>query len=454
MDSLASVKGLYPNPVRIQSLLILLTVVVRLIFLICFRADFHFAILLPFVGFWSWPEPETAPVGVPGGEQMPQIDRTVERPSTQSMRKSSLMQLLCLLLMCFTWSAFGAEVEYLTNEWSLNTGTSSQTCPAIAPDGTIYFGTFTGRFWAVGPEGSLKWIFRAGLEIKSSPAIGADGTIYFGSRDRKCYAVRPDGKKKWEFRTGGWVDSSPALASDGMVCFGSWDNTFYAVNPDGKARWHFSTAGPIVSSPAIGANGTIYFGSHDDKFYALASDGTKQWEYAVGGPIISSPAISQEGVIYFTSVDGSCYALNSDGKMKWRVRTGGITESSPVIGLDGIVYVGVNKQLWAITPDGKKKWDRNVEDLIQPTPLILADGSICFESGWGVMLNIAPDLTFNWIFPGVSRAPPAVSPTGEIYVTDAIRFIAVQNKYPLGKSPWPKFRGNSRNTGNVKDRPQ
>src|SRR3989442_2280693 len=170
-----------------------------------------------------------------------------------------LMLLILIVILCATG---GAAMEYLTNEWSLITGAPSETCPAIAPDGTIYFGTFTGRLWAVQPDGSRKWIFRAGLEIKSSPAVGGDGTIYFGSRDRKCYALRSDGKKKWEFPTGGWVDSSPALGDDGGIFFGSWDKTFYALGPDGTKRWQFLTGGPIVSSPAIGANGAIYFGSH------------------------------------------------------------------------------------------------------------------------------------------------------------------------------------------------
>src|SRR5467141_3559709 len=77
-----------------------------------------------------------------------------------------------LFIVCAAWRC--AAVEYLTNEWSLSTGSSSETCPAIAPDGTIYFGTFTGRLWAVRQNGSRKWIFRAGLEIKSSPAVGGD----------------------------------------------------------------------------------------------------------------------------------------------------------------------------------------------------------------------------------------------------------------------------------------
>jgi outer membrane protein assembly factor BamB len=346
------------------------------------------------------------------------------------------------------------SVEQRTNEWSLSTGTSSLTCPAISSNGTIYFGTFTGRLWAVEPDGSSKWIFRTGLEIKSSPAIGTDGTIYFGSRDRKFYALGPDGKKKWEFSTRAWVDSSPALASEGTVYFGSWDKNFYALSPEGKKRWEFATRGPIESSPAVSRNGTIYFGSHDRNFYALGQDGQKKWAYSVGGPIISSPAINQGEAIYFTSIDGFFYALDFDGTLKWRLRTGGITESSPVIGEDTTLYVGVNNQLWAITAKGEKKWNRNVEDLIQPTPMILANSSICFESGWGVLLNITPDRTLNWVYKTIGHGSPAVAETGEIYVCDATHMIAVGNKAPLAHSPWPKFRGNARNTGNVSDLPR
>jgi outer membrane protein assembly factor BamB len=347
-----------------------------------------------------------------------------------------------------------AAVEYLTNDWSLDIPSSGDACPGIAPDGTIYVSTFTGRLLAVRPDGARKWTFRAGLEIKSSPAIGPDGTIYFGSRDHKCYAVRSDGKKKWEFLTGGWVDSSPAIANDGAICIGSWDKKFYALDPEGTKRWEFPTGGPIDSSPAIGADGVIYFGSHDNKFYALAPNGNKKWEYATGGPIITSPALNQKGAVYFTSVDGFCYSVSIEGTLRWRLRTGGITESSPVIGPDGTIYVGVNHQLWAITPEGDKKWDRNVDDLIQTTPLVLTNSSICFDSGWGVLINIEPDTTLNWVFIGVGRASPAVSPAGAIYVMDSNHLLAIRNKVPLARSPWPKFRGNPRNTGNLRDLPQ
>jgi outer membrane protein assembly factor BamB len=343
--------------------------------------------------------------------------------------------------------------QTISLEWSLRTGARSDSTIALGSDGALYFGTFDGNLWAVDAEGKKRWVFHAGREIRSAPAIGADGVLYFGSRDRKFYAVDAQGRKKWEFKTGGWVDSSPALAIDGTICFGSWDKNFYALNPDGTRKWIFETGAPIVSSPAIDREGRIYFGSHDQKFYALATDGKKLWDFAVGGPIVSSPAIDQDGALYFTSVDGNFYALNPDGTLRWRLHTGGISESSPVISQDGIIYVGVNQFLTAITRDGKKKWDRGNEDLIDATPLALANNSICYVSQWGVLTTLAPDRQPYWTYflgTEYGRASPTVGSNGTIYVPGAYHdVIALRTNVPLAKSPWPKFRGNSKNTGVV-----
>jgi outer membrane protein assembly factor BamB len=352
------------------------------------------------------------------------------------------------------------EENILTNEWSLDIRSRSDSAPAVGTDGTIYFGTWTGKLWAVNPDGSRKWVFEARNEIKSAPAVGPDGTVYFGSRDRKFYAVQANGKKRWEFPTGAWVDSSPALAHDGKtIYFGSWDKRFYALSADGIKQWQFSALGEIVSSPAIGADGTIYFGSHDKKFYALAPDGQKRWEFVTGGPIISSPALNADQCLYFTSVDGCLYALNLDGSLRWRLRTGGITESSPVIGPEGTIYLGVLQNLWAISADGSKKWGRvGGEDYpMEASPVVLADGSIGCVSRYGTLIYASPEgvmkSMYNLIDYGYGS--PTVGPSGAIYVPDCgIGFgalTALRAGASLAHTPWPKFRGNVRNTGNVQD---
>ena len=100
--------------------------------------------------------------------------------------------------------------------------------PAIAKDGTIYFGTVYGKFYAAKPDGTIKWSFAAEKEIDSSAAIGAEGTIYFGSNSGIFYALNPDGTEKWHYDTKSSIASSPAIGSDGTVYVGAWDNKLYA----------------------------------------------------------------------------------------------------------------------------------------------------------------------------------------------------------------------------------
>jgi outer membrane protein assembly factor BamB len=358
--------------------------------------------------------------------------------------------LTCTLIM-------HARAEYRGEakaQWSFTIGAISDSSPAVGPDGTIYFGAFDGKFWALNSNGSKKWVFRAGSEIKSSPALGSDGTVYFGCRDRKFYALSVEGKKRWDFVTGGWVDSSPALAKDGTVYFGSWDRNFYAFNPDGSKKWQFQTAGEIVSSPAIGGDGRIYFGSDDKKFYALDSNGNKKWDFETGGPIISSPAINGNECLYFTSVDGYFYALNFDGALRWRLRTGGIGESSPTIAEDGTIYIGVNSGIWAITTDGKQKWIRPIEEPVEASPIALSDKSVCFVSRTAQAVDVDPQKLLQWTHYcyGYGYATPGVSSAGILYLPEKGElFSGIPIGAVLAKSPWPKFRGNAENTGNIGD---
>ena len=168
-----------------------------------------------------------------GNDEYPYSGRQTDADeSEKAMRVAfSLITSLAWLMLSLT-TACGESV--LTNEWSLDIHSRSDLASAVGTDGTIYFGTWMGRLWAINPDGSRKWIFQAQNEIKSAPPVGPDNTVYFGSRDRSFYAVGADGKKRWKFPTGAWVDSSPALAHDGTVYLGSWDKNRYALSADGK----------------------------------------------------------------------------------------------------------------------------------------------------------------------------------------------------------------------------
>lgn len=381
------------------------------------------------------------------GPSLPRCDSERARRTVIALRLASC----CFLGFSLVVNELAAQEA--TNEWVLRVNSPSDSSPAIGSDGTIYFGTVNGRLWAVNPNGTKQWVFRAGREIKSSPAVGSDGTIYFGCRDRNFYAVGANGKKEWTFKTGAWVDSSPALAQDGTVYFGSWDKKFYALKAGGQKRWQFDTGGPVVSSPAIGDDGTIYFGSHDRRFYALSADGRKLWDYLTGGPILSSPALDWEGNIYFAAVDGFLYVLERNGRLKWKLSTLAIREGSPVLGTNGVVFQASGDGLWAITSDGKKIGYCG-KDNMDGTAAVTADGAVNFVFRGGAFVHHDYAQTAGWryyLYP-CGAFSPAVSDSGTIYVFGSwYDFIALRGKAPLAGTPWPKFRGNSRNTGNLND---
>ena len=62
----------------------------------------------------------------------------------------------------------------------------------IGSDGTMYGGSGY-YFYAISADGTPKWQYRVGGEIRNSPAVAPDGTVYFGCDDYFIYAIKPDG---------------------------------------------------------------------------------------------------------------------------------------------------------------------------------------------------------------------------------------------------------------------
>jgi outer membrane protein assembly factor BamB len=164
--------------------------------------------------------------------------------------------------------------------------------------------------------------------------------------------------------------------------------------------------------------------------------------------------VDKDGALYFTSVDGYFYALNADGSLRWRLRTGGITEASPIIDAQGMLRVGVNQGWWAVSAQGKKIWEKSEDCLAVSSPVALADGSTCFIAALTYLEDVGPDSQLKWrarLAPFCGGASPAVSASGTIYVAGVYRSLcAFRGAAPLANTPWPKFRCNLRNTGNVR----
>jgi outer membrane protein assembly factor BamB len=290
--------------------------------------------------------------------------------------------------------------------------------PVVAPDGTVYAKRKNGWFYALRPDGTVKWSNRLDAVSYASPAVGSDGTVYVvGNRD--LLALHPNGTQKWKFMASRTINSSPSVGADGTLYFGSADGRLYAVEPaTGTLRsgWPFNAGRPIFSSPAISTNGTIYFGCANRKVYALnGATGAKLWEYTTGGVVESSPSLDAHGTVYVASQDRRVYALRaSDGQLKWSFQTGAIVRSSPAAAADGTVYVGSN------------------------------DGNLYALS------SASGQLVYSYRLGGIVYSSPVISPEGNVYVGSGNgKIIGLRGLAGPAKSGWPMFRRDSRRRANV-----
>lgn len=222
-------------------------------------------------------------------------------------------------------------------KWKYGTADEGGSKCVFNSDATVvYCGTDDKSLRALSAaDGTLIWKFSAGGAVTSSTRVGADGSLYFGCLDGYFYAVNPDGSLKWKKNLGEEIWSSPALLEGGKVVFiGSMAedsaNVFALDGQTGEIIWKYKTGGPVFSSPAVSHdNKAVFFCSFDANCYAFNTEGRQLWVFEGDSAFQSSPAVSRnDGTIFVGSSEGIIYAVDSsNGQLKW-TREGENTEIS------------------------------------------------------------------------------------------------------------------------------
>ncbi|XP_078360551.1 uncharacterized protein LOC144644870 isoform X4 [Oculina patagonica] len=235
-------------------------------------------------------------------------------------------------------------------KWKYGTADEGGSKCVFNSDGTVvYCGTDDKSLRALNAaDGSLIWKFSAGGAVTSSTRVGADGSLYFGCLDGYFYAVNPDGSLKWKKNLGEEIWSSPALLEGGKVVFiGSMAeesaNVFALDGQTGEIIWKYKTGGPVFSSPAVSHdNKAVFFCSFDANCYAFNTEGRQLWVFEGDSAFQSSPAVSRnDGTLFVGSSEGIIYAVDSsNGQLKWTREGKGELFSSPFIAPDGNIYIG------------------------------------------------------------------------------------------------------------------
>jgi outer membrane protein assembly factor BamB len=369
-----------------------------------------------------------------------------------------------------------------------------ESTPAISQDGsTLYVGSEDHLLYAVDTEaGTEKWSYPTGGPITSTPAIDSSGKIYFGSTDGFVYCLDPNGNLVWKHNMNGPVYSSPALDEDGdirQLYIGSTDANLYALKLDenGKEAWPpFTTGGKITSSPVIGFDGTVYIGSLDHFLYAVnpmtgkSMTGDEEWlfPFDAKSEIYGSPALDRDGTIFLgtasfgggISDQNGIFALSHTGEKKWFVQHGAGFSSSPVIDPDGVVCIGSNSnKMYGINRHGDSLANfKKFSDDHAASPAMGSNDYIFCAAKDGIFygLNRKKGDSLNgreekWKYPldlPVTTSSPVIKNgyvyvgtcgynRGSIYSFFCDKDVEKTDVNVHEDSPWPQFRGCSRNSG-------
>lgn len=114
------------------------------------------------------------------------------------------------------------------------------TTPAtVGSDGSIFFGSADLNLYALKPDGSIRWSYWLKETLYSAPIIDPQGTLVFGTTSGKVMAFdSSNGSVSWQRALGTGVYSSPAAGRDGSI---------YVL--DGSGNLH-RLSGPVAPEPS------------------------------------------------------------------------------------------------------------------------------------------------------------------------------------------------------------
>jgi outer membrane protein assembly factor BamB len=364
--------------------------------------------------------------------------------------------------------------------WSLTLSNPITSAPAVADDGTIYFGSGFELMALNGTTGTIKWGFEAGGTVGGSPSIGPDKTIYIscGMPDWSsflgflCKVEPTSGAEVWNvpLSQGGAYYASPARDAFGRVFLNEMGMVHAYDERTGRELWNRSIF-LALSVPAIGTNNLVYLAGIEgvsqatnlyevpSTLYALdAASGSNRWTYELDGFAASSPSIGADGkviVASYMSQNGSGRVSAIDGatgQKIWEFRAGAYMWITPVIGTNGWVYLGsMTKKIYAIDgQNGAKKWEFTTKSEVKTSMAVGADGTVyaADDDALYALNGVTGALMWTYTNNGASTSI-TIAPNGTLLFADKKLLCAVKANSSQGAapSPWPMQSQNSFHTG-------
>jgi outer membrane protein assembly factor BamB len=244
----------------------------------------------------------------------------------------------------------------------------------------LLVGSRAGNVVALGnADGRILWSTPVSGGIDAEARFdGQRGHAYVGSDDGSFYAVSPEGAVKWSYKSKGAIERLPEMDAE-LVYFTTANDRIVALEAaSGKWRWQYERETPEGftihghSGPRL-HQGSVYVGFSDGFLVALqAATGQVLWARSLAAAteqfvdVDATPALYGDTVIA-SSYSGGLYALSErNGDIRWRR---GIEGASALRIDDKRLYVAAPREgLAAFTPDGNVLWRQGLADAGDLTP--------------------------------------------------------------------------------------
>lgn len=207
--------------------------------------------------------------------------------------------------------------------WSFKTGGEHGTDPwdyflssAAIHKGMVYVGSTDGNIYAIhARSGKLQWKFRTGGAVHAAPTVAED-IILAGSFDGFFYALNPDGSLRWKFDTIGerffpvGEVQFHAVVADSCVYFCARDYNVYSLHlRTGKGLWVYHEPGSWTSVPSMAGERLLVTTSDSRRTLSLDAYGNLQWT-SPGHINVFSSIAATNAYGYMGGLDGKLTKMN------------------------------------------------------------------------------------------------------------------------------------------------
>lgn len=301
--------------------------------------------------------------------------------------------------------------------------------PAIAADGTLYFGT-DGGLTALAPDGTERWTARIGT-VPSSPSLTPSSDVAVVTRGGLVALITPAGVMRRSTDLGAPARGSPLVLDDGSILVGTIDRRIHRLDANLRPVFVTTLADGTATTISLARRGT--FAIATGRLLSLLDPrGALQRQVSLGGRATAPAAIADDGTIWVTTREGILLAIDPSGRVRSRTELGSThyDSAAPAIGHDGAVRVPtMTAGIVCVGPTGTQRWAAAPSLGFQaPVSIDDDDTILVVERQHGSMLAIAADGTELWrvVLGAFSLEAPVLGADGTIYIATDQRGARVQ----------------------------